>query len=96
MDFQDPFINGEIDAILSNKEIWSVEDEFTKASFVLVGKLQKRGYSRETILNVCQDLTDRRLTMLLAYHQELMKGVYLEGETEEQRKSKDRIAFILI
>ena len=88
MDFHDPSINDEINAILSNREIWSVEHSFKIAVRTVLTKLYKRGYSKEELFNVYKDVSDRRLKMLLEYHQELVKGLHVEGDTDEEAKNR--------
>lgn len=88
MDFKDQFINDKVEAILSSKEVWSREEAFMNALFALMGQLHLRGYSRETMHKVFGYVEATRENMLEAYHQELVKGLHVEGDTEEEAKKR--------
>ena len=71
MDFQDPVIKAEVDAILMNKDIWTNDREYMPAWFALIGNLYKRGYSREEILQVAMYVSNKRCERLDEYRREL-------------------------
>ena len=70
MDFQDPVIKAEVEAILTTKDIWSRCNKFEIAMFALRVNLFKRGYSLEEISQATMYIYSKQSEMLKAYYLE--------------------------